>query len=59
MSRHGLLQGHPPPSREGLLEWLRHNDIDISLHVEIRDMEEGEGWMVVSKDLMDVNELST
>ncbi|WVQ98792.1 hypothetical protein IAU59_005923 [Kwoniella sp. CBS 9459] len=54
---HGLLQGHPPPSRETLLQWLDRQGIKRDERLEIASMEDGSGWRVVAKDEMDLGEL--
>ncbi|WVF72216.1 hypothetical protein IAT40_007028 [Kwoniella sp. CBS 6097] len=54
---HGLLLGHPPPSREILDQWLDQHCIKRDERLEITSMEDGSGWRVVAKDDMDLGEL--
>ncbi|OCF36650.1 hypothetical protein I316_01903 [Kwoniella heveanensis BCC8398] len=54
---HGLLEGHPPPSREVLTVWLDQRHIKRDERLEIASMEDGSGWRMVAKDDMDLGEL--
>ncbi len=55
---HHLLQGHPPPSKEMLLEWMEENGIEKNESVQICDMEVGTGWRVVANQSLEMGDYS-
>jgi hypothetical protein len=54
---HGLLAGHRPPDKEVLLRWLDNAGVYVSPALEVCDMEDGDGWRVVTKAPIQLNEI--
>ncbi|ORY27175.1 hypothetical protein BCR39DRAFT_538739 [Naematelia encephala] len=46
MPSHGLLEGHPPPSRELLAQWLDAHGVIRNDGLDVIDMEDGSGWTI-------------
>ncbi|KAK6903011.1 hypothetical protein I204_07850 [Kwoniella mangroviensis CBS 8886] len=57
MTPHGLFSNWPPPSKEILKEWLDRQSIIRDDSLKIVDMDDGDGWRLLSGREMDIGEL--